>query len=72
MGGGGIEFWREENKNLVEEEFFQVGGGWRGNKHVPKWLYYFCKIWALFVSQIYMVYIYIYIYLLVCSVFVIQ
>ena len=33
--------------------------------HVPKWPSYFCKIWALCVSQIYMVYI-------VCLVFVIQ
>ena len=26
--------------------------------HVPKWSSYFCKIWALCVSQIYMVYIF--------------
>ena len=35
--------------------------------HVPKWPFYFCKIWALCVSQIYMVYI-----SLACSVFVIK
>ena len=45
--------------------------------HVPKWPSYFCKILALCVSQIYMVYIhdiyiYIYIYSLVSSVFVTQ
>ena len=30
--------------------------------HVPKWPSYFCKIWALSVSQIYMVYIFTYLF----------
>ena len=73
MGGGEIEFWRGENKNLVEGEFFQVGGGGGEISMCPSG-YITSARSGHFLCHRYIWYIYIYIciYLLICSVFLIQ
>ena len=57
-----IDFWWAMNKSLVEktEEKWASFGLVRETHihHWPKWPSYYCKVWALCVSKIYMVYVF--------------